>query len=696
MESWLPSKFTTILAEILMLVLLSQLVLFFSNLCFPVPIMVTSSKTESHGRALLQWKATLETQDLLLTWTSMVNPCNWTGITCKYDALPKLTTLDLFGKNLRSIIPSELGNLTRLKTLWLSQNQISGSIPTSFAKLRDMNLLTISKNFNRLSGSIPNEIGNLVSLTSFDITDNQIIGLILPSLGSLKSLIGLALTHNYLFGKVPDEFSNLTNLNNLQLVNNNLSGNLPRDLARRGLLNKLASTYNNFQGSIPTCLKNSTNLLQLLGISSNNLVGKISKEFDNSSFIFHLNMSNNHLTGTIPQEFVDLYSLELEHCLKLNSLKFDNNELSGVIPSQLCDLNLHDVLDLSDNIFTGKIPTQLNKSLMLQKMNLSHNDLAAPIEWFTHNKGLCGQVLGLPRCNQSSSPSKCAEEKYQKVIILTILPIFNTLFLLLLLVAITLLHYKRKKKLISNDSSEEVGAQYCFSIWNVNHGKETYKEIIRATEDFDSKYQIGVGACSIVYKAVLSSGETLAIKKFHIEEDRVNEQAFRNEIQALTEIQHMNTMSFLAYKYMKRGSMGVTLTSEQGTMELDWIKRVNILAYVMRVAKKCDVYSFGIVALELINGAHPGDLFSNLSLSMLVKDILDPCIPLYIANQVITNQVFSVISIAMQCINTNPQARPVMQQVSQRDKELSTIILPIIYDYLRSSFHYELRHSYNI
>ncbi|XP_039119109.1 MDIS1-interacting receptor like kinase 2-like [Dioscorea cayenensis subsp. rotundata] len=89
------------------------------------------------------------------------------------------------------------------------------------------------------------------------------------------------------------------------------------------------------------------------------------------------------------------------------------------------------------------------------------------------------------------------------------------------------------------------------------------------------------------------------------------------------------------------------------------------LAYVMEVTEKCEVYSFGIVALEVIHGTHPGDLLSNFSSSMLVKDILDPRLPLHIADQVITNQVLSVILVAMQCINNDPQARPTMQQVSQ-------------------------------
>ncbi|XP_039138625.1 MDIS1-interacting receptor like kinase 2-like isoform X2 [Dioscorea cayenensis subsp. rotundata] len=301
----------------------------------------------------------------------------------------------------------------------------------------------------------------------------------------------------------------------------------------------------------------------------------------------------------------------------------------------------------------------------------------------------------------------------------------------------------KKKRSTANDTSEEFDGHF-FSIWRVSHGKETYKEIIRVTENFDEKYQIGTGACSIVYKATLSSRLTLAIKKIKIEV-QMNEEAFRNEIQVLTEIRHRNIVrfygfcstnefNFLAYEYMERGSLGTNLRSEQGAMELDWIKRVRIvrdiaqalsylhhdcnpsivhrditsnnillneeykacvadfgisrllkpnsshwsllagtygymapeLAYVMRVTEKCDVYSFGIVALEVIHGTHPGDLLSNISLSMLVKDMLDSRLPLHNTDQVTTNQVLLVILIAMQCINTIPQARPTMLEVSQR------------------------------
>ncbi|XP_043710096.1 MDIS1-interacting receptor like kinase 2-like [Telopea speciosissima] len=52
------------------------------------------------------------------------------------------------------------------------------------------------------------------------------------------------------------------------------------------------------------------------------------------------------------------------------------------------------------------------------------------------------------------------------------------------------------------------------------------------------------------------------------------------------------------------------------------------LAYTMVVTEKCDVFSFGVLTLEIIMGRHPGELISSLSLpngnGIILKDLLDP------------------------------------------------------------------------
>ncbi|KAF8365008.1 hypothetical protein HHK36_032988 [Tetracentron sinense] len=98
------------------------------------------------------------------------------------------------------------------------------------------------------------------------------------------------------------------------------------------------------------------------------------------------------------------------------------------------------------------------------------------------------------------------------------------------------------------------------------------------------------------------------------------------------------------------------------------------LAYTMKITTKCDVYSFGIVALEVIMGTHPGELISSISSSssllssfgknILLKDVLDQRIshPIVHAAQ----EVVSIVKLASACLRTSPQSRPTMQEVSQK------------------------------
>ncbi|KAI8004667.1 MDIS1-interacting receptor like kinase 2 [Camellia lanceoleosa] len=95
----------------------------------------------------------------------------------------------------------------------------------------------------------------------------------------------------------------------------------------------------------------------------------------------------------------------------------------------------------------------------------------------------------------------------------------------------------------------------------------------------------------------------------------------------------------------------------------------------MEVNEKCDVYSFGVLALEVIMGKHPGDLISSLSSSssssssststtqgIFLKDVLDQRLPPP-RNQV-AEQVVVVVKLAFACLHTTPLSRPTMQQVT--------------------------------
>lgn len=97
------------------------------------------------------------------------------------------------------------------------------------------------------------------------------------------------------------------------------------------------------------------------------------------------------------------------------------------------------------------------------------------------------------------------------------------------------------------------------------------------------------------------------------------------------------------------------------------------LAYTMKVTEKCDVYSFGVLAVEVMMGKHPGDFISlsssddpsqreNFQISMLME-ILDQRLPP--PTPQVEIELRTMASLAIACLNTVPQSRPTMQVISQ-------------------------------
>ena len=85
------------------------------------------------------------------------------------------------------------------------------------------------------------------------------------------------------------------------------------------------------------------------------------------------------------------------------------------------------------------------------------------------------------------------------------------------------------------------------------------------------------------------------------------------------------------------------------------------------VTKKCDVYSFGVLALEILMGTHPGELLTSLSSktpqNMMLNEILDQRLPP--PNHLVAQDVFFVATIAFACLCAKPKFRPTMKWVSQ-------------------------------
>lgn len=145
--------------------------------------------------------------------------CNWYGIDC-IDG--RVTEIDLDNNNLSGSIPREIGNLSELKELSLTNNaNLNGSLPPEIGLLQDLEILRITN--ADVDGRIPETIGNLAQLETLVIEDTEITGNIPASIGLLTNLQVLTLKDSKLTCHIPPEITLLTNLSGANRAD--LSGN---------------------------------------------------------------------------------------------------------------------------------------------------------------------------------------------------------------------------------------------------------------------------------------------------------------------------------------------------------------------------------------------------------------------------------------------------------------------------------------
>ncbi|XAR48820.1 Non-specific serine/threonine protein kinase [Bertholletia excelsa] len=158
-------------------------------------------------------------------WTGS-DYCSWTGINC--DA-KRVTSISLASKSLSGTLPSDLNQLSQLKTLSLQQNSLSGALPSLsnlsslekvfldgnnfeslpsgfFSGLTNLQIFSISNNNNLAPWTIPTDLTQSSSLNSFYASNASIIGSIPDIFGSFPSLQNLRLSYNNLTGPLPASF----------------------------------------------------------------------------------------------------------------------------------------------------------------------------------------------------------------------------------------------------------------------------------------------------------------------------------------------------------------------------------------------------------------------------------------------------------------------------------------------------------
>ncbi|XP_050271511.1 MDIS1-interacting receptor like kinase 2-like [Quercus robur] len=620
-----------------------------------------------------------------------------------FTNLHNLKFLLLDSNQFNGSIPPKIGNMKSLTVLYLRNNSIVGEIPSTIGCLTSLS--TFSLDSNQINGSIPMEIGNMKSLTFLSLSNNRIVGEIPSTIGHLTSLSSFFLESNQINGPIPVEIGNMKSLRNLNLSNNSLSGEIPSTISHLNDLSILSLSWNQINGLIPSIIGHLPNLT-VLSLSWNQISGSIPVELSNCSSLANLSLSHNYLNGSIPSQFSQLFSLR--------SIDLSYNKLTGNIPHYLVNLEFN----LSYNSLNGQISNIFqnhsfdtfigNKDLcgdfkgfspcLPSSQNMSKIKILVTITTF-----IALSLLGyfFYRCWVGKTQSNPSQTKN------------GDLFSI----------WNFDGKIAYEDiieATNDFDIRYCIgtggygSVYKAQlpSGKvvalkklhhleaedptfdKSFKNEVKMLTEIRHKNIVKLHGyclhkrCMFLVYQYMERGSLFCILSNDVEAIELDWNKRMNIIKAIAHaLSYMHHECIPVIIHRDISSNNILLNSKLeaflsdfGTARLLDPNSSNQtlvvgtygyiapeLAYTMVVTEKCDVYSFGMVALEILMGRHPGDLLTSLSTlssqKLMLTEILDQRLPP--PNRSVAQDIFFATSIAFACLSTKPKSRPTMKWVSQ-------------------------------
>ncbi|KAJ9560450.1 hypothetical protein OSB04_005610 [Centaurea solstitialis] len=602
-----------------------------------------------------------------------------------------LSRVRLEGNQLTGNIFEDFGIYPKLDYMDLSYNKFYGEVSSNWGLCSNLTSLKMSN--NNLSGKIPSELGGATRLNVLDLSSNHLVGDIPKSFGRLSSVGKLNLDNNKLSGTIPSELGKLYNLEILNLAKNSLTGPINENLGECFKLRSLNLSGNKFEGVIPVQIS-MLDKLESLDLSANNLMGKLSPQLGGLKFVEMLNLSHNNFTGSIPSSFTGMVSL--------TSVDVSYNQLEGPLPKMRA-FEKAPMEALRNNKRLCGNDTGLDCPIKGRKKSNKHM-VQKVIRIIFPALGcmlmLSFVIFGILLYMRKRNPNDTNRTQEIEANVFTIWSYDGKMV------------YERIIEALENfDPKHIIGVGGYGTVYKAEISTEVLAvKKLHAPEDgemqdlksFENEIRVLTkirhqnivklyGFCAhlrhsfLVYeflvrgslKNVLNDMEQAVAfdwsKRVRVVKGIANALSYMHH-DCLQPIIHRD----LSSNNVLLDSDWVAHVSDFGTARLlkpdssDWTSFAGTLGYVapelaytMKVNEKCDVYSFGVLTLEVLMGKHPGDFISSLSyINTSLTEVLDQRLQPPVKS--VVEQVKLLLEVAYSCLNESPHSRPSMWDVASR------------------------------
>ncbi|KAJ0042656.1 hypothetical protein Pint_19048 [Pistacia integerrima] len=462
--------------------------------------------------------------------------------------------------------PEEVASLPNLRILWAPRATLEGKLPSNWGTCNNLEMLNLGRNF--FTGEIPGALGHCNKLHFLDLSSNQLTGELAEELPVPCTTL-FDVSGNSLSGSIPTFRSracppvpslrgNLFESYDpptayLSFLTNKAQVGTPLPLL--GGDNVLAIFHNfgvnNFTGTLPSTAiapeRLGTQTAYAFFAGENKLSGPfpghLFEQCDRLSTIM-VNVSNNRMPGQVPADIGTM-------CNSLKFLDASGNQIVGPLPRGVGELMSLVALNLNWNLMHGQIPTSLGQIKSLN--SVLGNPHLHPCEAFSLTVPSSDmQEAGDPQNYAAApveSPVSSGSRGFNSIEIASITSASAIVSVLLAL--IVLFFYTRRW----NPQHKIGSTRKEVTIFTDIGVPLTFENVVQATGNFTAGNCIGNGGFGATYKAEISPGVLVAIKRLAFGRFQVIQQSqshgiqqfeqFHAEIKTLGRLRHPNLVTLI-------------------------------------------------------------------------------------------------------------------------------------------------------